>query len=1003
MTETSDRHERPASRAAGGADLARLRAALDLCEERFQGAVASMADPFVVCSAVRGADGRVADFTVEYLNRAAFEMFGLGPDAVGGPLSAVLDEPGVVDAYVSVTETGRPARIDHLVTPKVNGITSDRVFEVHATRIGDGFAAAWRDVTARVAAEEAARTAEQRLRSVLAALPVVVVAFDREARCAFAGGQGLGLAGADAGDLTGRDARTFVADPRIANAIDRAIEGEASTLQADFAGAVWELRLAPVARADASLAGGVCVALDVTDRVRVENERATSETRWRALVQHSSDIVVAIDGSGAITYASPAAQPILGVDPATTDNTSVFDYVHPDDLDAAVHTFRSGMATDGVHPVRRWRVRTTSGEWRELEVAVNNLLHDPAVGAIVVNARDVTERARAERVLAGQRRVLELIARGAPLPEALEAIAAEIDAHVDGGHAGVVLAETAAVAAATLGPGERALLGRLVAEGEPWALESARRPLAIAELRDPAAPLGTAERERLVAAGARALWSAPIRSYQGSRPLGFVVVARTEPGEPAPHDLELLEGAAQVAAIAIERDAAEQLLSYQALHDPLTDLPNRALFVDRVRHALGRRAGAPVAVLFVDLDHFKVVNDSLGHHAGDELLVGVGRRLAGTVRRGDTVARFGGDEFAVLCEDIGSESEVAELADRLLDALRPPFLVADHEVHATASIGIAVTSRSGREDPVTLLRDSDAAMYRAKERGRDRAEMFDTALRERVVARLTLEAELRRAIDDGQIVPYYQPEACLAGGWLGAEALARWTHPERGVIEPSEFIGLAEEAGLIRPLGVAVLEAACRDAAAWSSSSAAGGLLVSVNASAAQLAANSLPRDVERVLASTGLDPKALCLEVTESMIMRDPDAALAVLERLKGLGVSLAIDDFGTGYSSLAYVKRLPVDFVKIDGSFVDGLGRVPEDDAIVSTVIELSHRLGLRVIAEKVERCDQRDLLATMGCDAAQGFLWSRAVPAGEIAAVFAAAPARRLTRRRLAVAGA
>jgi diguanylate cyclase (GGDEF)-like protein len=421
---------------------------------------------------------------------------------------------------------------------------------------------------------------------------------------------------------------------------------------------------------------------------------------------------------------------------------------------------------------------------------------------------------------------------------------------------------------------------------------------------------------------------------------------------------------------AVERKRAEVQLAHQALHDGLTGLPNRALFQDRLQHAAARltRKAGRLAVLFCDLDRFKVVNDSLGHGAGDQLLVAVAERLSTVLRVGDTAARFGGDEFVVLCEDVAGERDAVALAERIAAALDAPFELADEDVYVRTRIGIAIAAdRSAR--PEALVRDADAAMYRAKERGGGTYEVFDADMRARAVRRLETEGALHRALERGELVLHYQPQVLLAtGARTGAEALVRWRHPTRGLLGPGEFIPAAEETGLIHELGAWVLEEACRAIAADRTART-----MSVNLSPRQCLHHDLLPVVADVLRRTGADPSRLCLEVTETAVMDDLATMANVLEGLKGLGFTLAIDDFGTGYSSLRALQRFPFDVVKIDRSFVREVAVAEQEASIVAAIVSLSHALGLRAIAEGVETTAQVQRLRALGCDHGQGFYFA------------------------------
>jgi diguanylate cyclase (GGDEF)-like protein len=423
------------------------------------------------------------------------------------------------------------------------------------------------------------------------------------------------------------------------------------------------------------------------------------------------------------------------------------------------------------------------------------------------------------------------------------------------------------------------------------------------------------------------------------------------------------------------RKEAEAQLAFAATHDPLTDLPNRTVFLDRLSMALARaeRQAGAVGVLLFDLDRFKVVNDSIGHAAGDELLTLVAHRLGQVVRPGDTVARLGGDEFIMVCEQLNGEIDAIGIADRVAEVLTEPFSLEEAEVSVTASVGIAVATEN-IDDPSALVRDADAAMYRAKERGRSRWELFDEGLRAHAVQRLSVENALRRALDRDELCVYYQPiVATTDGTMVSAEALLRWNHPERGLVQPGHFISIAEDSGLIVPIGRFVLTEVARLLAQPGSAAPAA---VTVNVSARQLAERDLVRSIVHIISETGADPYRLGIEITESVIMEDVDSAVAILKALRDIGIRLWVDDFGTGYSSLAYLRRLPLDGVKIDRSFVAGLGREAEDSAIVAGIVSLAHTLGLQTVAEGVETAEQMLLLRQLGCDFAQGHHWSPAV---------------------------
>jgi len=434
-----------------------------------------------------------------------------------------------------------------------------------------------------------------------------------------------------------------------------------------------------------------------------------------------------------------------------------------------------------------------------------------------------------------------------------------------------------------------------------------------------------------------------------------------------------------------QRKLAEAQLERQAFFDSLTGLPNRALFMNRLQHLFHRARRTPdgllFAVLYFDLDRFKGINDGLGHLAGDELLVGIARRLEQHMRPSDTLARLGGDEFTVLLEDISSEADATRVADRIQQELATPFTLSGQEVFTSASIGIAL-SLSGYARPEDMLRDADTAMYRAKAAGRSRHLIFDADMHERAMTLLRLETDLRRAIERGELLAHYQPIIDIRKRTLlGFEALARWQHPERGLVPPDVFIPVAEETGLVGIIGEMMLKEACRQMKTWQDRHPRTPALgISVNVSTRQLAHAGIAEQVARILRETGLAPGSLTLELTESALMQNLKAGASVIRQLHDMSVHLHIDDFGMGYSSLAYLNNLPVDTLKVDRSFVSRMDGQPQQTAIVRAIVALARNLGMDVIAEGVETNQQADTLLTLRCSTAQGFLFSRPLPADE-----------------------
>ena len=547
---------------------------------------------------------------------------------------------------------------------------------------------------------------------------------------------------------------------------------------------------------------------------------------------------------------------------------------------------------------------------------------------------------------------------------------------------------------------------RLVA-GVGWSDGQVRRALVPA---GPETQVGFTLSEQLpivttdIATEPRFAFPAPLAEAGAAAGVTVAVAARGEvwgvlgaharaPRRFAPDEADFLGAVANVMSSAVDRNLVEAEVRHRALHDPLTALPNRALALDRLEGALARRRrdGRAVAVLLADLDQFKLVNDSLGHAAGDDLLVALAPRLNDAVRPSDTVARLGGDEFLVVCEQLDGAHEAIRVAERVAQAINQPIVLSAGEHFITASIGIAV-AESADALPEELLRDADAAMYRAKERGRGRYELFDDVLRKRVLLRLRTENELRRGLEHGELRVLYQPVVELASGSVTAvEALVRWQHPQRGLLDPVDFIPVAEDSGLIGALGDWVLTTACRDGAAWQRRfPRAEPLLVCVNASPRQLANAAFPARVADAMSRHGLAPGSLALEITESVLMEEAHAPVTVLASLREYGLRLMLDDFGTGYSSLAYLKRFPLDVLKIDRSFIAGLGRDEEDSAIVAAIVQMARTLGLTVVAEGVERPEQLERLRELDCDRVQGRLIAEPMPAADVARLMDSATA-------------
>ena len=709
------------------------------------------------------------------------------------------------------------------------------------------------------------------------------------------------------------------------------------------------------------------------------------EVRFRMAAEAAGDAILILDEHCTIAYANPSSERIFGHRPEEMVERNLLQMI-PERCRHEAEALRNAVGDD-----------KSSGGWQRVEITAvhqdgNEMLLEISLGKFQHSGRilfaaimhDITERKKTQLICTGQNRLLEMIALGAPLEEVLEKLVLLIEAQTPRMLGSVLLLDKDGIhvrhGAAPNLPKEyvKAVNGQPIGPnaGSCGTAMYTDKPVIVTDILID--PLWENYRELAHRYRLRACWSTPIHTSSG-KVAGSFAMYYVEPRRPRPDDLRLAELASHIAGIAIERRESEECIRHLAHHDMLTGLPNRAVLRETLAQSIAHAARSKgiVGLLFIDLDNFKRINDSLGHHVGDLLLQGVARRLQACVRKGDMLARLGGDEFVIVLFSLRQSQEAAVVAAKVLNVLEAPFELEGHALHIGGSIGISLYPEDGR-DAETLMRAADTAMYHAKSNGRGNYQFFTEELNATIQSRLAIENQLRFAVAHGDLTLHFQPQVNMRSSRIFcAEALVRWHHAERGMVPPEEFITIAEESGLIVQIGEWVLREACTQLARWRGDGYTD-MSVSVNLSARQIFQRDFPVVVERILREFNVPASALDLEITETMLMQPSDENMQTLRRLNEMGIQLSVDDFGVGYSSLSYLKRFPIHALKIDRSFVSGIGRDQNDMAITSAIMGMAQGLHLKVVAEGVETAEQASFLKSIGCESAQGFYFGMPVAA-------------------------
>lgn len=933
--------------------------------------------------AVVGLDG-----CFRLVNPALCEMLGYRAEELIGKRPAVLthpeDRPRAEEIMLQLTGGHQTAdrvrkryiRSDGAIVSALRTITILRDRDGRAV----GLLSQMVNLTDAVEAEEKLRQSERRFRALVAHASEMTVVVDRSGLISYVSPASNRLLGRPPEEIEGRPALEFIHpdDLRRANArLQDRLSGDSEfeILEYRIRHRDGEWRRAEVVGTnlfeDPSVGAIVLNVRDVTEQRQYQKRLEASERRFRSIVGNSWDIISLHGPDGRYLYCSPAVKSQMGYDPDELVGMDPLSFVHRDDA-AAVETYREVLCGVRQRATLEYRFPHRDGSWRWIESVADNRRDDPSIEAVVVTSRDVTSSRRRAAQQDATAALSSLALQGGPMRPLFDRVTTTVAEVLEADGCFVLVDRREdgpqKVASAPLdrdSGSENCRLSRQALEEGRSIIWNQGLPGPEPRHADPAPPGGS---------------GAAILISPGAGGGGVLTAHSGRSDAFSRDDLSFLESLANVLAAALTRSHIEEELRRQAVHDSLTGLPNRVLITDRLERSLARldRARDSVAVLFVDLDNFKLVNDSLGHSAGDSVVTAIAARIAEAARTGDTVARFGGDEFVVIAEGV-DEAAAQSLAERIRHAVSLPMVLHSQTVAVTASVGFAVADRAGISSDDLLAR-ADMAMYQAKQAGKDCSAPFEASMRERVTLELETVSGIRRGLAENEFRLHYQPiidtrQGCCAG----YEALVRWQHPVSGLLGPNHFIEHAEGSGLIVPLGEWVLETACRQSAQWRREGRPAA--VSINVSTLQLTGSDIVSVVRGALESSGADPRDISLEVTESAVMADLDRATSAIESLRRLGVHVGMDDFGTGHSSLSNLARLPFDFVKIDRSFIRDFDRDARTLAMLESVTTLCRSLQLHAIAEGVETEEQLAQLEQLGIFYIQGFLFSRPVPPEDV----------------------